>query len=203
MISKKRYWGLALPIYDCAGVRHVRGDRQRRRSCSERAVEGWDVFEGHSPHRPWIDAVKIACATCGEIVSRIPDVGNPWLDAGIVPFSTLQLPPRPRVLGGVVPGRLHHRGFPGQFRNWFYSLLTMRTALDEPAAVQDGAWPTPWCATSTARRCTRARATRSGSTTPPTAWASTSCAGCSCARTRRQPQLRLRRPPTRCGAACS
>ena len=64
--------------------------RQRSRSsaakpsCEERAVEGWDEFEGHTPHRPWIDEVKIACSHCGETVSRIKDVGNPWLDAGIV-----------------------------------------------------------------------------------------------------------------------
>ena len=57
---------------------------------AERAVEGWDQFEGHTPHRPFIDAVKIACKKCGGIVGRIPDVGNPWLDAGIVSFSTLK-----------------------------------------------------------------------------------------------------------------
>ena len=33
--------------------------------------------------------VKIACEKCGgESTSRVEDVGNPWLDAGIVPFST-------------------------------------------------------------------------------------------------------------------
>jgi isoleucyl-tRNA synthetase len=29
--------------------------------------------------------VKIGCTSCGAKVSRILDVGNPWLDAGIVP----------------------------------------------------------------------------------------------------------------------
>ena len=84
MISKKRYWGLALPIYECAacGTFEVIGSRNE---LQERAVEGWDEFAGHTPHRPWIDAVKIACSECGETVSRIKDVGNPWLDAGIVP----------------------------------------------------------------------------------------------------------------------
>ena len=88
MISKKRYWGLALPIYECAacGNFEVIGSETE---LQERAVEGWDEFEGHTPHRPWIDAVKIACSQCGETVSRIKDVGNPWLDAGIVAFSTL------------------------------------------------------------------------------------------------------------------
>ena len=89
MISKKRYYGLALPIYDCeaCGTFEVIGSETE---LQERAVEGWDAFEGHTPHRPWIDAVKIACAKCGAPVSRIPDVGNPWLDAGIVPYSTLK-----------------------------------------------------------------------------------------------------------------
>jgi hypothetical protein len=32
----------------------------------ERAVEGWETFEGHTPHRPFIDAVKIACPECGD-----------------------------------------------------------------------------------------------------------------------------------------
>ncbi|HEX5465630.1 MAG TPA: class I tRNA ligase family protein, partial [Candidatus Limnocylindrales bacterium] len=88
MISKKRYWGLALPIYDCASCGRVTviGGREELR---QRAVEGWATFEGHTPHPPWVDAVKIACPGCGHPVARIRDVGNPWLDAGIVPFSTL------------------------------------------------------------------------------------------------------------------
>jgi isoleucyl-tRNA synthetase len=88
MISKKRYWGLALPIFECTacGEITVIGSREELK---EKAVEGWDKFEGHTPHRPWVDNVKIACPKCGAKVSRIPDVGNPWLDAGIVPYSTL------------------------------------------------------------------------------------------------------------------
>ena len=88
MISKKRYYGLALPIFDCAscGTFEVVGGREQLR---ERAIAGWDAFEGHTPHRPHVDAVRIACSGCGKPVARIPDVGNPWLDAGIVPFSTL------------------------------------------------------------------------------------------------------------------
>ncbi len=111
MISKKRYWGLALPIYDCGacGTIEVIGGRDELR---RRAVEGWDAFEGHTPHRPFVDAVKISCPSCGGTVERIKDVGNPWLDAGIVPFSTLHFREDPGLLGAVVPGRLHHRELP-------------------------------------------------------------------------------------------
>ena len=128
MISKKRYWGLALPIYKCGcGSFDVVGSESELR---ERAVEGWDEFEGHSPHRPWIDAVKIACSACGEAVSRIRDVGNPWLDAGIVPFSTLGYRHNKQEWGQWFPADWISESFPGQFRNWFYSLLTMSTALE-------------------------------------------------------------------------
>ncbi|MCZ6766720.1 MAG: class I tRNA ligase family protein, partial [bacterium] len=78
MISKKRYWGLALPIWECHECGHfeVLGGREELKA---RAVAGWDEFEGHSPHRPWIDGVKICCAQCGsQDVTRIKDVGNPW-----------------------------------------------------------------------------------------------------------------------------
>ena len=77
-ISKKRYWGLALPIYECScGAFEVLGGETE---LQERAVEGWAEFKGHTPHRPWIDAVKIQCRACGRPVSRVLDVGNPWLD---------------------------------------------------------------------------------------------------------------------------
>jgi isoleucyl-tRNA synthetase len=128
MISKKRYWGLALPIYDCSacGTVNVVGGRDELR---DRAVEGWEAFEGHTPHRPWVDAVKIACTSCGAPVTRIPDVGNPWLDAGIVPFSTLHYREDPAHWATWFPADFITESFPGQFRNWFYSLLAMSTVL--------------------------------------------------------------------------
>ncbi|HZP56633.1 MAG TPA: isoleucine--tRNA ligase [Dehalococcoidia bacterium] len=128
MISKKRYYGLALPIFDCAacGSFEVIGSETELQA---RAVSGWEQFEGHSPHKPWIDAVTIACATCGETVTRIPDVGNPWLDAGIVPFSTLGYRHDRAYWEAWFPAQFITEAFPGQFRNWFYSLLTMSTAL--------------------------------------------------------------------------
>ena len=81
----------------------------------ERAVEGWERFEGHSPHRPWIDEVKIACEECGVTVSRIKDVGNPWLDAGIVTFSTLGYRHDKDYWRKWFPADLISESFPGQF----------------------------------------------------------------------------------------
>jgi len=129
MISKKRYWGLALPIYECAecGTVDVLGSREE---LQQRAVEGWDAFAGHTPHRPWIDAVKIRCKTCGATTSRIPDTGNPWLDAGIVTFSTLHYRTDHDHWAQWYPAEFITESFPGQYRNWFYSLLVMSTVLE-------------------------------------------------------------------------
>jgi isoleucyl-tRNA synthetase len=128
MISKKRFWGLALPIYDCAacGAFDVVGGREELHG---RAIEGWDAFEGHTPHRPYIDEVAIACSSCGARVRRIPDVGNPWLDAGIVPFSTLHFREEPEYWRQWFPADFITESFPGQFRNWFYAMLAMSTVL--------------------------------------------------------------------------
>ena len=132
MISKKRYYGLALPIYKCGdcGWFDVIGSETE---LQERSVEGWDEFEGNSPHRPWVDAVKIRCDECGEVVERIGDVGNAWLDAGIVSFSTIGYRHDKDYWRKWFPADWISESFPGQFRNWFYSLLTMSTVLENTA----------------------------------------------------------------------
>ncbi len=132
MISKKRYWGLALPIYDCpqCGTFEIIGSKEELKA---RAVAGWEEFEGNSPHRPWVDSVKIACKKCGGEVSRIKDVGNPWLDAGIVPFSTMKYRSDPEYWKQWFPADFVTESFPGQFKNWFYSMLVMSTVLENTA----------------------------------------------------------------------
>ncbi len=139
LISKKnRYWGLALPIFECkkCGNFEVIGSKEE---LEKRAVSGWSEFEGHSPHKPYIDEVKIKCGKCGEIVERVNDVGNVWLDAGIVPFSTL-IDPKTKKLSYITdkkywqewfPAKFITESFPGQFKNWFYSMIAMSTVLEK------------------------------------------------------------------------
>jgi isoleucyl-tRNA synthetase len=135
MISKKRYYGLALPIWACTecDAWEVIGSPDELR---ERATAGWEAFEGHSPHRPWIDGVEIACAACGGVARRIADVGNPWLDAGIVGYSTLEWASDPAYWERWFPADFITESFPGQFRNWFYALLTMSTVMSNQAPMK-------------------------------------------------------------------
>jgi isoleucyl-tRNA synthetase len=129
MISKKRYWGLALPIWECEACNNfevIGSDDELK----ERATAGLDVLADHTPHRPYIDAITIACSKCGGEMHRVRDVGNPWLDAGIVSFSTLSYRKEPNYWRMWYPADWISESFPGQFRNWFYSLLAMATVVD-------------------------------------------------------------------------
>ena len=169
MISKKRFWGLALPIWvdehDPTQFEVIGSHEELK----ERAVEGWEEFDGHTPHRPFVDRVKIRNPRTGNLMSRIPDVGNPWLDAGIVAFSTLKYNTDRDYWRKWYPADFITESFPGQFRNWFYALLAhVHDDERRRAAVQNAARLRPRCATSTATRCTRAPGTRSSSSRRPT-----------------------------------
>jgi len=84
-ISRRRYFGLPLPFYPCdsCGELTVVGSLAELR---ERATGGLEQLQ--ELHRPWIDNVPIRC-DCGVELRRVQEVGDAWLDAGIVPFSTL------------------------------------------------------------------------------------------------------------------
>ncbi len=142
MISKKRFWGLALPIWvnenDPSDFEVIGSLAELK----ERCIEGWGDFEGNTPHRPWIDGVIIESQTPGkegQRMRRIPDVGNPWLDAGIVPFSTMGYNHNREEWQKWYPADLVTECFPGQFRNWFYSMLSLSTMMryDEADNAED------------------------------------------------------------------
>jgi isoleucyl-tRNA synthetase len=145
-ISRRRYYGLPLPFYPCeCGHLNVIGSRAE---LEERALAGLDQLE--ELRRPWIDAVPIRCEACGRPVERVKEVGDVWLDAGIVPFSTLGWENPEYVSHGYATGAAKgltvadlpdhaywERWFPAdwvsemreQIRLWFYSQLFMSVAL--------------------------------------------------------------------------
>jgi isoleucyl-tRNA synthetase len=146
-ISRRRYYGLPLPFYPCScGHLNVIGSKAE---LGERATAGFDQLQ--ELHRPWVDRVPIRCEACGkEDVQRIPEVGDVWLDAGIVPFSTLGWQNPEWKEGGYATGaskELSNADLPDhayweewfpadwvsemreQIRLWFYSQLFMSVAL--------------------------------------------------------------------------
>ena len=145
-ISRKRFFGLPLPFYPCdCGHLTVIGSLAELR---EKATGGLDQLQ--ELHRPWIDNVPIRCDGCGEEVLRIPEVGDVWLDAGIVPLSTLGWQNDAWVDGGGGTGAAKgltgaplpdhaywEKWFPGnwvsemreQIRLWFHSIAFMSMAM--------------------------------------------------------------------------
>ncbi|MGQ9731078.1 MAG: isoleucine--tRNA ligase [Candidatus Zipacnadales bacterium] len=124
-ISRKRYWGLPLPFYPCqCGELTVIGSRAE---LEERASE--PIANLPELHRPWIDAVRVICPHCGQPVPRVTEVGDCWLDAGIVPFSTLRYGKDDEYFNTWFPADLVVE-MQEQVRLWFYSLLIMAVAID-------------------------------------------------------------------------
>ena len=90
--------------------------------------------------------MKIRNPKTGNLMSRIPDVGNPWLDAGIVPFSTM----------GYNTDRAYwEKWFPADFITESVPRPVPQLVLRDPghehddgesAAVQGAARPRAWCA---------------------------------------------------------
>jgi isoleucyl-tRNA synthetase len=145
-ISRKRYFGLPLPLYPCeCGELNVIGSRAELEA---RATGGLEQLQ--ELHRPWIDEIAIRCESCGEEVRRIAEVGDAWLDAGIVPMSTLGWENPEWIPHGYATGAARgltgadlpdhaywEQWFPAdwisesreQIRLWFYSISVMSMTL--------------------------------------------------------------------------
>ncbi len=126
-ISRKRFWGLPLPFYPCAcGELTIVGSRHE---LEQMALEGMDGLS--ELHRPWIDAVKITCPKCQAPVERVAEVGDCWLDAGIVFHSTIDFTDRENWQQWVPADFICE--MVEQVRLWFYATLFMGVALDGAA----------------------------------------------------------------------
>ncbi|MDD3998754.1 MAG: isoleucine--tRNA ligase [Patescibacteria group bacterium] len=120
MINRKRFYGLALPFYECeCGQLTVIGSKEELK---EKAINPQLVDKLTSFHRPWIDEIEIKCPKCGKNVKRIPDVGDVWLDAGVVPFSTLKYLEDKNYWQKWFPAQMVLE-MTEQIRLWFYSML--------------------------------------------------------------------------------
>lgn len=129
MISRNRFYGLSLPFYECekCGKLTVVGNRSE---LHDLAVNPEVVDSLPSLHRPWIDEVKVRCPGCGEEVERIQEVGDCWLDAGVVPFSTLNY---------LTDKTYWKKWFPAdlitemveQVRLWYFSMLVYGVVLED------------------------------------------------------------------------
>jgi len=131
-ISRKRYWGLPLPVWRCEnGHEEIFGNVDELK---KHAIKGMDQLQ--ELHRPWIDNVIVKCPHCKKEMHRIPEVGDCWLDAGIVPFSTLHYLDDKEYWKKWFPAELVIE-MREQIRLWFYSLLFMAVTLENKAPYKN------------------------------------------------------------------
>ncbi|MBI1854033.1 MAG: isoleucine--tRNA ligase, partial [Planctomycetes bacterium] len=124
-ISRKRFWGLPLPFYfcECGGEFFA----SSKADLMTHAVPGTE--SPRELHRPWIDEVKVRCPKCGKPVSRVLEVGDCWLDAGIIPFSTLRYREDDAYWREWFPAEFVCE-MREQIRLWFYAQLFMSVTLE-------------------------------------------------------------------------
>ncbi|MCH8090334.1 MAG: isoleucine--tRNA ligase, partial [Chloroflexi bacterium] len=136
-ISRERYWGTPIPIWQCQECNHtvcVGGVDELR---SMAGTNGSLNADGLDLHRPYVDNIVLTCTSkgdssggCSGEMRRIPEVIDAWFDSGAMPFAQWHYPFENE--GIEQDGR-----FPADYiceavdqtRGWFYSLHALSTLL--------------------------------------------------------------------------
>ncbi len=133
-ISRNRYWGTPLNIWECeeCGHREAIGSREQLEKLS-----GNPKAKTVELHRPYIDEITCACPECGKTMKRVPEVIDCWFDSGAMPFAQHHYPFENK--------EVFEKQFPAQFiseavdqtRGWFYSLMAESTLLFNKAPYEN------------------------------------------------------------------
>ncbi|MFN3742157.1 MAG: isoleucine--tRNA ligase [Anaerolineales bacterium] len=124
-LSRERYWGTPLPIWECEHCEH----REMIGSVAELSQHAGRDLSDLDLHRPYVDEVTWTCPQCGGLMHRVPDLIDVWFDSGAMPVAQWHYP--------FENQEIFKRQFPADFiceavdqtRGWFYSLHAISTLL--------------------------------------------------------------------------
>ena len=123
-ISRDRYWGTPLPIWECDKCQKYR------------VVSSLSEIDNVEPHKPFIDDVFFDCS-CGGKMTRTPEVMDVWLDSGTMPFSQYHWPfENEEKFNEQFPADFICEGV-DQTRGWFYTLLAISTLVKGESAYKN------------------------------------------------------------------
>jgi isoleucyl-tRNA synthetase len=111
-VSRQRYWGIPLPIWECG-------------KCGEVFVAGSKKDLSGAPedlHKPHIDKVVLKCRRCKSDMRRVPDVMDVWFDSGVAAWASLGYPADKKKIKRMWPADFVTEG-PDQIRGWWNSMM--------------------------------------------------------------------------------
>ncbi len=131
-ISRERYWGTPLPVWECeCGHRHCIGSIEELKSMSDDCPEDIEL------HKPYVDNVHIKCEKCGGKTTRVSEVIDCWFDSGAMPFAQYHYPfENKEFFESHYPCQFISEAL-DQTRGWFYSLLAISTVLFEKSPFEN------------------------------------------------------------------
>ena len=125
-ISRNRYWGTPLNIWECEECGHMESIGSRQDLYEKSGNEEALTVE---LHRPYIDAITCKCPECGKTMRRVPEVIDCWFDSGAMPFAQHHYPfENQDLFKAQFPAQSISEAV-DQTRGWFYSLMAESTLL--------------------------------------------------------------------------